>query len=139
MILHQNVRAIFNKIDELLISVSSNAPQVSCLTEHHLQTEEIENVDFRQNTLGAAFCRKTYKHGDACIYVSKNVQFNTINPDQYNKEKDFEICALKLHILSGSFTVICIYKSPTGNFLNKLESILNTIYNKSTDNFMWRF
>ena len=65
--------------------------------------------------------------------MSKNLQFNTINPDQYNKEKDFEICALKLHIFSGSFTVICIYKSPTGNFLNKLESILNTIYNKSTD------
>ena len=65
--------------------------------------------------------------------MSKNVQFNTINLDQYNKEKDFEICALKLHILSGSFTVICIYKSPTGNFLSKLESILNTIYNKSTD------
>ena len=66
----------------------------------------------------------------------KCVLLFTINLDQYNTEKDHEICALKLHTLSSSFTVICIYRSPTGNFyyfLNQLESILNKIYNKSTD------
>jgi len=48
-------------------------------------------------------------------FVSKNIQFYTTNLVQYNKEKDFEIFALKLHILSNSFTIICIYISPTGN------------------------
>ena len=107
MIVHQNTWGISNKIDEFLISVSPNAPQVICLTEHRLQTEEIENVDFGQFSSEAAFCRKTHKHGGVCIYVSKNLQFNTINLDQYKKEKDLEICALKLHILSSSFTVWC--------------------------------
>ena len=43
---------------------------------------------------------------------------------------------LKLCIPSNSLIITCIYISPTGNFnflLNQLESILNKIYNVSTD------
>jgi len=116
MLLHQNILGISNKIHKFLISLSSNAPQVICLTEHQLMTEQIGNVNLGQYTLGALFCRQTYRHGGACIYVSKDIQFNTINLDQYNKEKDLEISALKLRLLSSSFTIICIYRSPTGNF-----------------------
>ena len=47
-----------NKIDEFLISLSSNAPQVICLTEHHLMTEQIENVNLGQHTSGVSFCRQ---------------------------------------------------------------------------------
>ena len=39
-ILHQNVRGIKNKIDEFLISLPQNEPQVICINEHHLRTEE---------------------------------------------------------------------------------------------------
>jgi hypothetical protein len=116
MILHQSIQGISNITDEFLISLNSNAPQVTCLTEHHLKTVKIRKVNLGQYSLGATFCRQTYKHGGVCIYISKNIQFNTINLDQYNKEKDLEIYALKLHILSSSFTIICIYRFPTGNF-----------------------
>jgi exonuclease III len=135
-ILYQNIQGIYNKIDEFLNSVTPNAPQVICLTEHHLRTEEIRNINFSQYALGASFCRQTYSHGGICIFVPKNIQFYTINLDQYNKEKEFEICALKLNILSNSFAIICIYRSPTGNFfyfLNQLESILNKIYKTSSE------
>jgi len=101
-----------------------------------LRTEEIRNVNFSQYTLGASFCRETYSHRGVRILVPKNIQFYTINLDQYNKEKDFEICALKLNILSNSFTTICTCRSPTGNFfyfLNQLESILNKIYKTSSE------
>ena len=50
-ILHQNIQEISNKTDELLNSLSPNAPQVICLTEHHLRTEEIRNVNFSHRTL----------------------------------------------------------------------------------------
>jgi hypothetical protein len=43
---------------------------------------------------------------------------------------------LKLRLLLSSFTIICIYRSATGNFtyfLNKLESILNKLYKTSTE------
>ena len=136
MLLHQNIWGISNKIDEFLISLSSNTPQVICLREYHLITEEIGNVNLGQYTLEATFCRQTYKHGGVCIYVSKDIKFNAINVDQYNKEKGLEICTLKLHLLSSSFTIICIYRSPTGNFtyfLNQLESIFKKLYKTSTN------
>ena len=134
MLLHQTIRGISNKIDEFRISLSSNAPQVICLTEHHLMTEQIGNEYLGQYTLGATFCRQTYEHGGVCIYVSKDIQFNNINLE-YNKEKGLEIWALKLRLLSSSFTTICIYRSPTGNFtyfFNQSESILKKLYKTST-------
>ena len=134
-ILHQNICEISKKTDELLNSLPPNAPQAICLTEHHLRAEELSNINLSQFTLGATFSRQTYCHGCVCIFVSKNIHFSTVNLDQYNKEKEIEICALKLHILSNSFTIICVYRSPTGNihyFVNQLELILNKIYKTST-------
>jgi hypothetical protein len=58
-----------NKIDEFLISLPANAPQVICLTEYHLQTEEIGNVNFGQYTLDSAFCRQTFKQGGVSIFL----------------------------------------------------------------------
>ena len=63
------------------------APQVICLTEHHIITEQIGNVNLGQYTLGVSFYRQVYKHGGSCFYVSKDTHFNTINVDQYNEEK----------------------------------------------------
>ena len=93
-----------------------------------MKTKEIANVNLEQYTLSTAFCRQTHKQGSVCIYISKNISFNAINLDQYIKEKDLEICALKICEASISFTVICIYRSPTEDlnyFLNQIESILN--------------
>jgi hypothetical protein len=123
---YQNIRGISHKIDKFLILLLHNAPRVLCLSEHHLRTEERENVNLGQYTLGAQFCRQTYKQGGISMYVTNDIQFNIINLDQYSREKDLEICALKICLLSNKLAVICIYKSPTGNFtysLNQLESI----------------
>ena len=91
-------------------------------------TEQRGNVNLGQFILGASFCRQTStvhsstnksdgvkEDGGVHIYVSKDIQFDTINPDQYNKEKDLEICAFKVRLLSSSFTIICFYRTPTGN------------------------
>jgi hypothetical protein len=86
--------------------------------------------------LGAHFCGQTYKQGGVSIYVSNDIQYNTINLDKYNREKDLEICALKTRVLSHSLIVICICRSPTGNFtyfLNQLEFILSRIHKVSTN------
>jgi len=32
----------------------------------------------------------TYKHGGVCVYVSKVIQSNIINIDQYNKRKTWK-------------------------------------------------
>ena len=70
MIHHQNIRGISSKVDELLITLSHNTPQIICLTEHHLKAEEINNINVDQYNFGASFCRQIYKYGGVCIYVS---------------------------------------------------------------------
>jgi hypothetical protein len=133
-LLHQNLQGFCNKTDEFLYSLSSNSPQVICITEHHSKMEKLVNVNFGYYTLGAFFCRQTYKHRGVCILVPKKIQYFTIDLDKFNMEKDFEVCALKLNFLSNSFTIICLDRSPTGNFscfIDQLESLLNKIYKTS--------
>jgi hypothetical protein len=136
ILLHQNIWGISIKIDEFQILLSHIAPQVICLTEHHLLTEQIETIKLDQYSLGASSCRQTFKHGGTCIYVLKDIQFHTINLDQFNSENDLEICALRLSLAARSFIIICIYRSPTGNFnhfLNQLETIFNKLHKASTE------
>ena len=80
--------------------------------EHHLHKEEIGNIHLDQYSLGAKSCRQMYKQGGVCIYINNGIQFNTINFDQHNREKDLEICATKICLTFSSLTVICIYRSP---------------------------
>jgi hypothetical protein len=45
-----------------------------------------------------------------------------------------EVCAVKLYISSFIFCVLCVYRSPSGNFsyfLSSLEPILNQLYANS--------
>jgi len=115
IIYHQNIRGISNKIDEFLTSLCDNRPQIICFTEHHLKTKEINNTNLDQYKLGTSFCRKKYKYGGVCIYVSEPLQFSAINLEKYHREKDLEICALQLSVQTNYFIIICVYRSPTGN------------------------
>jgi hypothetical protein len=49
-----------------------------------LRAEVIKSVNFGHYTLGAYFCRQNYSHGGVCILVSKDIQFHTINLDQFD-------------------------------------------------------
>jgi hypothetical protein len=86
--------------------------------------------------LGTSFCREKYKYGGACIYISKFLEFSSINLDKYHKEKDLEICAIKLNIQTKNFIIICIYRPATGDFtffLTKLEIILKQLNSISNE------
>ena len=107
-IYHQNIRGISSKIDEFQVSLYHNRPQVICLTEHRLKTEEMTNINLDQYKLGAFFCRQEYKGGGVCIYICQSLQCSKINLEKYYKEKDLEICALKLKVQMHNFIIICI-------------------------------
>jgi hypothetical protein len=64
-ILHQNIRGIKKKVDEFLVSLSPNVPQIICPSDH-LRNDEISKVNFSQYTVGTFFCRQTYSHGGVC-------------------------------------------------------------------------
>jgi hypothetical protein len=113
-----------------------NRPQVICLTEHHLKPEELNSTNLDQYKLGASFCREKHRYGGVCIYVSETLQSSAINLIKYHKEKDLEIFALKLNVQTNIFIIICIYRSPTGDFthfLTQLEFILNELHNISRE------
>jgi hypothetical protein len=95
IIIHKNIWGIKNKVEEFLISLTDIAPQIICLSEHHLRLDEIDNVNFNQYMIGNSFCRQE----GVCVLIKKNVQFDTINFDQFSKEKDFKTCALKFQFM----------------------------------------
>ena len=68
-IMHQNIREIAHKVEEFLTSITLTTPQVICLSEHHLRKEEINSICLEQYTLGAHFCRRTYKRGCGDLYL----------------------------------------------------------------------
>jgi len=71
-----------------------------------------------------------------CIYIHEDLQYFSISLDTYCKEKDIEVCAVKLNITSEQIIILAIYKSPSGNFTNflkNLDSILNTWYSNETE------
>ena len=77
--------------------------------------------------LGAKFCRIVHRSGGVCIYIHESIQSSNIETQNYCKEKDFEACAVKLHLPTGGVSIVCLYRSPLGNFdyfLKELETIL---------------
>jgi exonuclease III len=137
-VFHQNICSLLNKKEELLNSLKRNSPQIICISEHHLNEEELEGITLHSytSTLGAKFCRQTHKCGGVCIIIQDNMHCTNINMDRYSNEKDIEIRAVKLHIISRTIIIITVYRSPIGNiayFLNNLEAALNQVYNNTVD------
>jgi hypothetical protein len=66
-----------------------------------------------------------------CIFVREDFDFVSIPLDKYCKEKDIEVCAVRLQKPPMQLIIVAIYRSPSGNFatfLKNLDSILCTWY-----------
>jgi hypothetical protein len=59
-IFHQNIRGLGNKANELYCHLLEDPPHILCLSEHHLNEQELELVNLTNYSLGASYCRKTY-------------------------------------------------------------------------------
>ena len=135
-VFHQNIRGLKSKADELSTSPFPNYPHIICLTEHHLRDCEINMIPIDRFKLGSKFCRWEYKNGGVCIYIHEDLDYSTISQDSYCKEKDIEVCAVKLNTTPRPLIVIPVYRSPSGSFndfLINLDSILNMLYSSKTE------
>jgi len=92
-------------VDELSNSLSPDYPHIMCLTEYHLKDYEIDNLSIDHLKLGSKFCGHKFKNGGVCIFIHEDLEFITISLDKYCKEKDIEVCAVKLNITSIKLTV----------------------------------
>ena len=74
--------------------------------------------------------------GGGCIFVHEDLEFSPISLDKYCKEKDIEVCAVRLKITPIQLIILAIYRSPSGNFTNflkNLDSILNTCHSNKVE------
>jgi hypothetical protein len=69
-----------------------------CLNEHHLKDYEIDNLPIDHFKLGYKFCRHELKNGGLCIFIHEHLHFFSISLDKYCKEKDIEVCSVKVNI-----------------------------------------
>ena len=129
-IYHQNVRSLRRKANELLSHVYSDLPHIICITEHHMNLNEINLLKFDNYNIGAQFCREGNKKGGVVMYIHNSLKFMVIDLHKHSKDKDIEIIGVKLNVNTSIIHIITLYRSPTGNFnyfLQTLDVILQSL------------
>jgi hypothetical protein len=59
---------------------------------------ELQQSNIDSYKLGANYCRTSYEKGGVCIYLHKSLKFVNIDLKKYCKDKDVEVCAVKLNL-----------------------------------------
>jgi hypothetical protein len=78
------------KIDEFMIHLLREKPDIICLTEHQLRGFEMAVTCIPTYKVGAKFCRKNLKNGGICIFIREDIKYSTINVQRHCKEQDLE-------------------------------------------------
>jgi hypothetical protein len=85
-IYHQNIQGLQCKTVELLNFLDPNLRHVLSISEHHLDQLE----------LGASYCQSSLKKGVVCIYVYRDLNFNTVDLNAFSNDEHIEVCAVLL-------------------------------------------
>ena len=92
---------------------------------------ELQQTFFDNYKLRNSYCRTFYEKGGVCIFVQESLRYVRIDLEKYCKDKDFEVCAIKIHFNTKSACIIAIYRAPSGKFdlfLSKLDTILKKLH-----------
>jgi hypothetical protein len=68
--------------------------------------------------------------------VHESIDVDSVSNHHICREKDLEICAVKLNLSKIKIVIITIYRSPTGNynyFLRNIDSLLNLLYTQKME------
>jgi exonuclease III len=91
---------------------------------------------FLHYKLGVSYCGTLYEKGGVCIFVQDSLRYVRMDLGKYCKDKDFEVCAIKIHFNTKSECIIAIYRAPSGNFdlfITKLDTILRKLYTATSE------
>jgi hypothetical protein len=72
-----------------------------------------------------------YEMGGVCMYVQESLNYVRLDLEKYCQDKNFEVCAIKIHLDMKSVCIIAIYRAPSRNFylfLSKLDVVLKNLY-----------
>jgi hypothetical protein len=98
--------------------------------------DEVYSVGIDNYVLGSCFSRRTFKKGRVYICIRKDVSFNCLDLSKYCKEKILEICAVQIETTDKRIIVMCVYRSPSGDFshfLRLLDTALLSLNNPSIE------
>jgi hypothetical protein len=137
-VIHQNIRGLSNKSDELICSFTTNQinPHIICLSEHDVSIQNLLLINLENYYLGSSFSRTMNHEEGVCFYIRKDIQFVNRDVSHYCVEKIIEFCAVQIHTKTSHIVIICIYGSPVGNleqFFSILDIALKYLYRPKTE------
>jgi hypothetical protein len=77
---------------------------------------ELQQTFFDNYKLVVNYCITLYERGGVCIFVQESLRYVRIYLEKHCKDKDFEVCAVKIHFNAKSACIIAVYGAPSGNF-----------------------
>jgi len=101
-----------------------------------MDCSELQQTSFNNYKLGASYCRNSYAKGGVCIFIQETLRYVRLDLKKHCKDKDFEVCATKVHFNTRQTIIIAIYRSLSGDFnsfITKLDAILRQLYKVTTE------
>lgn len=123
---NMNIQSLTNKIDELGVFLNEFTPDLVTITEHWMTDTSLAAINFENYSISSAFTRKERKHGGVLIMTKEHFKIkNLAIIDRFSKEIDFE--ATGIYIEEVKTILICIYRSPLGDFDKFLTALIDML------------
>lgn len=122
-IVQQNIQGINNKIERLEILLHIMDIDVMCLTEHWLNVTAIAPLHIMDYDLVGCYNREILTHGGVAIFIKSSFAHLAADLPLVNKmssEKNFE--AVGIELKDTNLIIVCIYRSPSGDFDSFVEA-----------------
>lgn len=121
-----------NSVDKINELIKDNQDcKFLCITEHWKSVEQLTNLSIKDFKLGASYCRKNKQHGGCAVYVHKNISLSPLNQIiKMSVKYEAEYAAVECSVNNNKFTIISVYRPPSGDiniFLSSIESILTSL------------
>lgn len=112
IILHQSVRGLSDKSDELMCSLISNkfTPHFICLSEHYTTSQNLSTISLDNYYLSSSFSHINHIGTGVCIFTGADLQYTICDVSQFCIKKAFIVCVTQLHLGNYYIIIICIYR-----------------------------
>lgn len=134
-----NIQCLNNKIGLLEILLLERNPDIVCISEHWMCSEEITATRLQGYEAISVFCRQHRNHGGTVIYVKSELSSQCKNLEVYTRISvnfTFECTAISFKERS---VILCIYRSQVGDvdaFFAHLSDIVRDIVKRGFVNII---